>query len=314
LIHFYKRRIKIQNKKKKMSEAQRVSPVKNFISGGVGGMCAVMSGHPFDTIKVRLQTQSFSNPLYSGTLDCVRKTVSKEGVTALYKGMAAPLVGAPPIFALGFLGFGVGKSLQQKHSDEALGPVKLAVAGAFSGAVATIIMTPGERIKCLLQVQQASPNAAGVKYTGPVHVIKSLVAEGGVQSLYKGTIATLARDVPASAAFYASYELIQRALAPNGDRTKLSVTNTLFAGGMAGICNWLVAIPADVVKSRFQTAPEGKYSGTIDVLRHLLKDEGARGLFKGCVPVLLRAFPANAFCFLGFEFAMSALNTAAPNL
>ena len=35
---------------------------------------------------------------------------------------------------------------------------------------------------------------------------------------FLGTIATLARDVPASAAFYASYELIQRALAPNGDR------------------------------------------------------------------------------------------------
>ena len=30
------------------------------------------------------------------------------------------------------------------------------------------------------------------------------------------------------------------------------------------------------------------YLGTIDVLRHLLKDEGARGLYKGCVPVLLR--------------------------
>ena len=35
-----------------------------------------------------------------------------------------------------------------------------------------------------------------------------------------GTVATLARDVPASAAFYASYELIQRGLAPNGDRYK----------------------------------------------------------------------------------------------
>jgi hypothetical protein len=36
--------------------------------------------------------------------------------------------------------------------------------------------------------------------------------------LLSGTVATLARDVPASAAYYASYELIQRRLAPNGDR------------------------------------------------------------------------------------------------
>jgi hypothetical protein len=40
-----------------------------------------------------------------------------------------------------------------------------------------------------------------------------------ILSIYlSGTVATLARDVPASAAYYASYELIQRRLAPNGDR------------------------------------------------------------------------------------------------
>ena len=48
---------------------------------------------------------------------------------------------------------------------------------------------------------------------------------------------------------------------PDMFRGKLSVGNTLFAGGMAGICNWLVAIPADVVKSRLQAAPAGKYTG-----------------------------------------------------
>ncbi len=46
-------------------------------------------------------------------------------------------------------------------------------------------------------------------------------------------------------------------------RRKISVGGTVLAGGMAGICNWLVAIPADVVKSRLQTAPEGVYSGTV---------------------------------------------------
>lgn len=34
---------------------------------------------------------------------------------------------------------------------------------------------------------------------------------------------------------------------------ELSVPSVLFAGGMAGIFNWAVAIPADVLKSRFQT-------------------------------------------------------------
>ncbi len=35
-----------------MTEKQRTSEVKNFLAGGFGGICTVVSGHPFDTIKV----------------------------------------------------------------------------------------------------------------------------------------------------------------------------------------------------------------------------------------------------------------------
>jgi len=294
-----------------MSEKQRVSEVKNFFSGGIGGMCTVLSGHPFDTIKVRLQTQPSELPLYSGTWDCVSKTVKNEGFTALYKGMGAPLVGVAPIFALSFMGFGLGKKIQQKTPGEALGPEKLALAGALSGFMTVVIMAPGERIKCLLQVQQAQTGPP--KYSGPIDVAKTLYREGGIRSIFKGSGATAARDVPASAAYFASYELIQRQL-QGPDRRELSVGSTLFAGGMAGIFNWLVAIPADVVKNRLQAAPEGVYKGALDVLGKLLKQEGPTALYKGAVPVLLRAFPANAACFLGYEAAMYACNYVAPNL
>ena len=36
-------------------------------------------------------------------------------------------------------------------------------------------------------------------------------------------------------------------------RNELSVGRTLTAGGFAGMFNWLVAIPPDVLKSRLQT-------------------------------------------------------------
>ena len=36
--------------------------LKNFVAGGVGGVAAVFSGHPFDTIKVRLQTMPMPPP------------------------------------------------------------------------------------------------------------------------------------------------------------------------------------------------------------------------------------------------------------
>jgi len=261
---------------------------------------------------VRLQTQSSTNPIYSGAADCVKQTVAKEGPRALYKGMFAPLMASSPIFALSFVGFGLGKKLQQSHPDEAVGPLKLAAAGCLSGLMTTIIMAPAERAKCLLQVQAANSGQAA-KYKGLTDVVLSLYREGGLRSIFRGSAATAARDVPASAAYFASYELIQRGL-QGPDRTQLSIWSTLFAGGMAGICNWLVAIPMDVVKSRLQAAPEGRYTGAIDVLKQLLKNEGPVALYKGCVPILLRSFPANAACFMGYEIAMFGLNTVAPSL
>lgn len=230
---------------------------------------------------------------------------------ALYKGMGAPLVGVAPIFAISFMGFGIGKKIQQSTPDEALNPTQLAAAGFLSGFMTTVIMAPGERIKCLLQVQQASTGPP--KYSGPADVARSLYREGGLRSVFKGSAATAARDAPASAAYFASYELIQRSM-QGPDRQQLSIGSTLFAGGCAGICNWLVAIPMDVVKSRLQAAPEGMYKGALDVLQQTLKNEGFGALWKGAVPVLLRAFPANAACFLGYEAAMFGLNQLAPNL
>lgn len=34
-------------------EAKPISPLKNLVAGGFGGMCLVFVGHPLDTVKVR---------------------------------------------------------------------------------------------------------------------------------------------------------------------------------------------------------------------------------------------------------------------
>lgn len=48
-----------------------------------------------DTIKVRLQTQSVTNPVYSGAFDCLKKTLQWEGVGGLYKVRIVRLVPFP---------------------------------------------------------------------------------------------------------------------------------------------------------------------------------------------------------------------------
>ena len=69
-----------------------------------------------------------------------------------HPGMGAPITGVAPIFAISFMGFGVGKRMQMKSPEDELTLTQLFYAGAFSGIFTTSIMAPGERIKCLLQV------------------------------------------------------------------------------------------------------------------------------------------------------------------
>jgi len=75
-------------------------------------------------IKVRLQTMPQPSPgeapMFTGTFDCARATVQKEGFRGLYRGMSAPLVGITPLYAVCFLGYSVGKRLQMKDPNDSL--------------------------------------------------------------------------------------------------------------------------------------------------------------------------------------------------
>uniref|UniRef100_A0A7M4FGM5 Solute carrier family 25 member 20 n=1 Tax=Crocodylus porosus TaxID=8502 RepID=A0A7M4FGM5_CROPO len=221
-----------------------------------------------------------------------------------------------------------------------ISPIKNFFAGGFGGVCLVFVGHPLDTIKVRLQTQpkpQAgqSPLYSGtfdcfrktlvreiqaasgeIKYSGPVDCMKQLYREAGIRGVYKGTVLTLMRDVPASGMYFMTYEWLKNTLTPEGKSVSdLSVPQVLFAGGMAGIFNWAVAIPPDVLKSRFQTAPPGKYpNGFRDVLRDLIREEGVSSLYKGFTAVMIRAFPANAACFLGFEVAMKLLNWVLPGL
>lgn len=157
-------------------------------------MFTVLAGHPFDTIKVRLQTSN----QYKGLVDCVKQTIKADGVLGLYKGMASPLVGVTPMFALSFWSYDMGQkivfSVSPDRTSQDLTMGEFAFAGAFSAIPTTVITTPMERIKVVMQTQDQSPT--GKKYTGMFDALRGMLKEGGTKSLYRGTVATLARDIP----------------------------------------------------------------------------------------------------------------------
>lgn len=59
------------------------------------GMVGKVLEYPFDTVKVRLQTQPQTVPLrYNGPVDCFMQGLRADGMRGLYRGISSPLVGA----------------------------------------------------------------------------------------------------------------------------------------------------------------------------------------------------------------------------
>ncbi|KAK6036954.1 dif-1 domain protein, partial [Cooperia oncophora] len=189
-------------------------------------------------------------PLFRGALDCVKQTVAKEGFFALYKGMAAPLAGVSPLFAVFFAGCAVGRHLQTSDPNQEMTFIQNMNSGALAGVFTTIIMVPGERIKggvrsrsfylfCHvehLHDQRCNPQGHApsvVTFKWPLDVSARLYSNGGLtSSLYQtGT------DIPASAAYLSVYEFLKKKFSGEGAQRTLSPGSTLLAGGLAGIAN-----------------------------------------------------------------------------
>lgn len=278
------------------------SALKSFLSGGVGGICVVLVGHPLDLIKVRMQTAG-SAGANASVAGMFFGTLRAEGIRGIYRGVSAPLFAVTPIFALSFWGYDIGQRMVRYASPGTVGDLSLTqkcIAGGISAFPCTVLMAPSERIKVLLQT--AKPG----QYTGMMDCAVQVYKTGGIASVFKGTSLTLMRDVPGSIAWFGVYEAVKLGvMKAQGieDTSKLSPLAVVSAGGFAGVGCWIVSIPADVLKSRYQSAPEGTYRGMGEVFSKLMRDEGPTALFTGIRPALIRAFPANAACFFGMEVA-----------
>ncbi|KAI7875030.1 mitochondrial carrier [Lichtheimia hyalospora FSU 10163] len=285
--------------------------LKDCAAGTVGGIMQVLVGQPFDTVKVRLQTQSMANPVYSGTMDCVRKTYQREGFAGFYKGTATPLVGIGACVSIQFVVVeSMKRHFSEKNRGDPLTNAQMYLAGAASGVANSVVSGPVEHIRTRLQVQ-----TAGNGFSGPIDAIRQIYRSHGLAGIYKGQGITMAREFQGYGAYFFAYEwLVRKSMERNNltSRADLPSWEVMLYGAGAGYAMWGTIYPMDAVKSKLQTdgfaGSAKKYSSALDCVRKTLAAEGAAGFFRGIGPCLLRAAPSNAATFMGFEFAMRVLS------
>ncbi|KAI8381093.1 mitochondrial carrier [Radiomyces spectabilis] len=274
------------------------------------GMAQVIVGQPLDTIKVRLQVDQSR---FKGAWDCGVQTVKNEGFFALYKGMASPLVGIGAVNALLFAANSRIKKAMQTHPDDPLSIGQIALAGAGAGIVNSVLASPVELLKIKMQAQYGSASTGQTSYyKGPIDCVKHLIRQHGFGNgfLLWGMSATVAREIPAYAGFYAGFETMRRTLTRD-QQEPASVWQLMASGATGGISYWLACYPLDVVKSVAQneaTPPKGFY--IIRILLQIYARDGVQGLFRGITPSIVRSIPAAAVTFTTYELSMRAFESA----
>lgn len=271
-----------------------VENVKSFASGGFGGICAVLTGHPFDLVKVRLQTGVFNS-----TSECIKKTLATDGLKGFYRGVLPPLLGVTPMFAVSFWGYDVGKKIVTSYTGrkaEDFTIADISTAGFLSAIPTTGVAAPFERVKVMMQVQKGGKSSMA-------SVIGEMYRTGGLRSIFKGSAATLARDGPGSALYFATYEYVKEKLSSPGENLSLFAISV--AGGSAGVAMWLGVFPIDTIKSTQQSSNVSISIAT--ATKNIYKKGGIKGFFPGVGPALARSFPANAATFVGVELAKDFL-------
>ncbi|KAG2227086.1 hypothetical protein INT45_003816 [Circinella minor] len=265
----------------------------SFVLGSIAGAVGATAVYPIDLVKTRMQNQRskvVGELLYKNSFDCFRKVIKNEGFAGLYRGLGPQLVGVAPEKAIKLT---VNDFVRNKLTNKETGEIqfyKEMIAGGAAGGSQVVFTNPLEIVKIRLQIQGEQAKNSGAPRRSAIWIVKHL----GIVGLYKGASACLLRDVPFSAIYFPAYAHLKRDMFKEGPDHKLTISELLMAGAIAGMPAAYFTTPADVIKTRLQVeARSGQttYHGITDAARKIMKEEGFKAFFKGGPARILRSSP-----------------------
>lgn len=177
-------------------------------------------------------------------------------------------------------------------------PIGNLFTGMAAGVAESVaIVTPGENIKTkLIDGRNRVGNSA---YMTTTLVIRSTLANEGLRGLYNGIIPVTLKQSSNAVVRFTSYNfLVDQARAIAGPN--YVAATSIVAGGAAGIITVYCTMPMDNIKTRLQ-AIEGRkqYSGAMDCLTSMIREEGVQSLWKETIPRLIRLMVGPLSILLG---------------
>lgn len=162
------------------------------------------------------------------------------------------------------------------------------MVGGVSGAIAKTCTAPIERVKLIIQTQDANPKIVSgevPRYTGIVNCFSRVYQEQGLAAFWRGNFTNVIRYFPTQAfnfAFKDSIKKIFPRYSPDKDFGMFFLTN-LASGGLAGAGSLCFVYPLDYARTRLAAdvgSGKREFNGLLDCLTKTAK-KGPLALYNG---------------------------------
>lgn len=285
-----------------MSDTKKPSQAIAFMSGAIAGATEITVTMPLDTIKTQMQL----NPRH-GLGATVSNVLTQKGPQGFYFGYSAMLSQVAFKAAIRFWAYEQSKNALTNwfHPIEDRNLIN-AMSGVFAGVVeAAVWVTPTERLKIMRQREINSLNPRFNSLVGSVGIV---VKEQGFGSLFVGFPATALRQGMAMGIRFALYDQLKVIIA--GADNKPTPYQLLGAGCLTGTVSSLVNQPIDTAKSRLQAQDRGvmlRYSGTVNCISTMVREEGVASLYRGSLPRVARLTIGQGIIFSCYDTIREAI-------
>lgn len=202
-----------------------------LLPGALQGFSATIVGHPFDTLKTRMQVKN-----YSSVLECASKTIQNNGLMSLYRGINIPMISHVLKRTSQFYWF---DNLKSKVTNPYL-------CGGMSSLAGLPYSNPLQIIKINMQGSNAN------EYKNTLDCIKQHYNKYGLKGFYRGTSVTFLKDIVFGASFLGNYYTLKYYFGGN------EWYHHFLYGSLSQYATWCVFIPIDYFKSRIQREKDVK--------------------------------------------------------
>jgi len=181
--------------------------------------------------------------------------------------------------------------------------IKNFLYGGTGGIVSRTLTAPFERLKML---RQNFPN----QYKG-INVFRSLhtiYLTEGVHGLFVGNLANCSRVFPQKSMEFGIFNYCNKHVFD--DEVVGKKTNYFISGSIAGIVGYTSIYPMETIRSKISVQKmEVKYNGIMDCLMKTIKEQGVRGLYRGCAFQAVGMIPFQGTNFLTYNYLQDLYNS-----